>query len=67
MLDRGCQRAARNAQWVRDQKDQKRALEVVELWNARLAALEDPLFMPTIRAALITGHTGLRQRGLMND
>ena len=50
------ERAARNAQWVRDQKDRRRGLELVELWNARLAASEDPLFMPTIRAALITGH-----------
>ena len=37
-------------------RTRQRALEVVELWNARLAALEDPLFVPTIRAALITGH-----------
>jgi hypothetical protein len=50
------ERAVRRAQWVRDQKDRKRALEVVDLWNARLAAFEDPLFVPTIRAALISGH-----------
>ena len=41
---------------MRDQKDRKRALEVVEFWNARLAAFEEPFSVPTVHAALITGH-----------
>jgi hypothetical protein len=42
----------------------KRAVEVVQLWNARLAALENPLFMPTIRMeAHCLGASGMNPAG----
>jgi hypothetical protein len=31
----------------------QRAVEIVELWNARLKARQEPFFMPTIRGALL--------------
>ena len=49
------ERAARNAQWIREQQDKAEALPIIESFNAKLEAGRDPFFMPTIRAALITG------------
>jgi hypothetical protein len=50
------ERAARLAQWAREQKDKADALTVIEAFNSRLDAGREPFFLPTIRAALITGH-----------
>ncbi len=50
------ERAAKLAQWVREEKVKADAMPVIEYFNARLEAGREPFFMPTIRAALITGH-----------
>ena len=50
------ERAVRHAQWAREQKAKAEALPIIEWFNARLQAGQDPFFMPTIRAALLTGH-----------
>jgi hypothetical protein len=50
------ERAVRHAQWLREQQDKAEALPIIEGFNSRLEAGREPFFMPTIRAALITGH-----------
>ena len=53
------ERAVKHAQWMREQQDKAEALPIVESFNARLEAGRDAFFIPTIRAALITGHPWL--------
>jgi hypothetical protein len=64
-------RAVRMAEWVREWEAKAEALPVIEQFNARLEAGREPFFMPTIRAALITGHPWLvvhcRSCGLVLD
>jgi hypothetical protein len=65
------ERAVRMAQWARERADIASATPVIEEFNARLAAGREPFFMPTIRAALITGHPWMivhcRSCGLVLD
>jgi hypothetical protein len=50
------ERAVNHAQWLREQQDKAEALRIIEQFNSKLEAGREPFFMPTIRAALITGH-----------
>jgi hypothetical protein len=54
--DKKIERAVKHAAWRREQQDKAEALPVIEMFNAKLAAGREPFFLPTIRAALITGH-----------
>jgi hypothetical protein len=51
--DRKIERTARMAEWVREERDRAWAVEVIDVWNAKLAEEADPLFFPAIRAALL--------------